>query len=143
MCQPLDVGVNQSFKARVRRLWEEWLTSLLDQVDAVRDAMREEVSEWTAAVYWEMVGSPVLSNFWRRTGCNWFPGLVYEEDDVVADTTGDEDNGGNGDMAGTRAKTTMTAMRTMTCYLTAMRRGRRVTIARTDWCAGHIILYII
>ncbi len=38
-----------------------------------------------------MVGSRVLRNCWCRTGFDWFPGLVYEEDDV-----GDDDgNKGN------------------------------------------------
>ena len=98
MCQPLDVGVNKSFKARVRRLWEEWLTNLLDEVDAVRDATRGEVSEWMVSVYWEMVGLPVLRNSWRRTGFDWFPGLTYEEgDDVVVDNAGDEDGNKGGE----------------------------------------------
>ncbi len=49
-----------------------------------------------ATVYWEMVGSRILHNCWRRTGYDWFPGLVYEEDDVIVDTAGD-DNGNKGD----------------------------------------------
>ncbi len=56
LCQPLDFGVNQLFKACVRRLWKEWLTGLLEQVDEVCDVMCEEVSECMVAVYWEMVG---------------------------------------------------------------------------------------
>ena len=51
MTQPLDVGINRSFKARCRRMWEEWLVDLLDKTNKVRDATREEVSEWAAAVF--------------------------------------------------------------------------------------------
>ena len=96
LCQPLDVGVNRSFKARIRRMWEEWLTDLLEQTDKVRDATRKEVSEWMAAVFWEMVGSRVLRNCWRKTGYDWFPGLLIDQDDVVAASTGDGDDGGDG-----------------------------------------------
>ena len=51
LTQPLDVGINRSFKARCRQMWEEWLVDLLDKTNEVRDATREEVSEWAAAVF--------------------------------------------------------------------------------------------
>ena len=73
------------FKGRVRRLWEEWLTSLLEQVDEVCNATHEEVSEWMPAVYWEMVGLRILRNCCRKTGYNWFPDLVDQEDVVAGD----------------------------------------------------------
>ena len=94
LCQPLDVGVNRSFKARVRRMWEEWLTDLLEQTDKVRDATRDEVSEWMAAVFWELVGSRVLRNCWRKTGYDWFPGLLVNQE-VAA--MGDDDAGNDED----------------------------------------------
>ena len=97
LCQPLDVGVNRAFKARVRRMWEEWLTNLLEETDTVRDATCEEVSEWMAAVYWELVGSRILRNCWHKTGFDWFPGLVDPED-VVANRNDDADgDDGNND----------------------------------------------
>jgi hypothetical protein len=98
LCQPLDVGVNRSFKSRIRRLWEEWLVSLLDETNEVRDATREEVSEWMAEVYWEMVGTRILRNCWRKTGFDWFPGLVDQED--IVDTTGNDYDTVNGDYGG-------------------------------------------
>jgi len=46
LTQLLDVGINRSFKARCRRMWEEWLVDLLDKTNEVRDVTRGEVSEW-------------------------------------------------------------------------------------------------
>ncbi len=71
---------------------EEWLTNLLEQTNEVCDATRKEVSEWMAACYWELVGSRILRNSWRKTGYDWFPGLV-DQDDMA----GDNDNGGSVD----------------------------------------------
>ena len=59
LMQLLDIGINRSFKARCQRMWEEWLTNLLNTTDKVRDAMHKEVSQWVAAVFWELVGSRV------------------------------------------------------------------------------------
>ena len=51
LTKPLDIGINRLFKARCRRMWEEWLTDLLDTTNEVHDAMCEEVSKWAAAVF--------------------------------------------------------------------------------------------
>jgi hypothetical protein len=122
LCQPLDVSVNQSFKSHVCRMWEEWLTSLLEESNEVRDATRKEVSEWMVVVSWEMVGKRILQNCWRKMGFDWFPGLVDQED-VIADTTTMILEIVT--MVGMKA----TAMLTMICCLVVMRRGRRVTVA--------------
>ena len=76
LCQPLDISVRRLFKARIRRLWEEWLTGLLEQVGKVHNATCKEVSEWMVAVYWEMVGLHILRNCWCKMGYEWFPDLV-------------------------------------------------------------------
>ena len=35
LCQPLDVGINRPFKSRIRRLWEEWMTDMIEAIDTV------------------------------------------------------------------------------------------------------------
>jgi len=68
----------------------------------VRDTTRMEVSEWAAAVFWELVGSWILRNSWRKTGFDWFPGVVDPDDIADGSEGGDDghDNGNNGDDGG-------------------------------------------
>ena len=63
---------------------------------------REEVSEWAAAVFWELVGSRILRNSWRKTGFDRFPGVVNPDDIVEGGEGGDNghDNGSDGDNGG-------------------------------------------
>ncbi len=83
-------------------MWEEWLVDLLDTTNEVRDATRKEVSEWAAAVFWELVGSRILRNSWRKTGLDWFPGVVDPDDIVDGGGGGDDghENGNAGDEGG-------------------------------------------
>ena len=54
LCQPLDMGIKKPFKARIHRLWEEWMTDMIDATNEVHDATRMEVIEWATAAYWDM-----------------------------------------------------------------------------------------
>ena len=45
-----------------------------------------------------MVGTRILRNCWRKTGFDWFPGLVDQED--IVDTTGNDYDTVNGDYGG-------------------------------------------
>jgi hypothetical protein len=80
-------------------MWEEWLTDLLDTTNEVRDATREEGSEWAAVVFWKLVGLRILRNSWRKTGFDWFPG-VLDPDNIAdggkgGDVGHDDGNDGN------------------------------------------------
>jgi hypothetical protein len=97
LCQLLEVRVNKLFKQRFHHLWEEWMMEMLDRDGANREATREEVAEWTASVYWDMVGSKILKNAWRKTGFDWFEGVGNDHNNDNADGDGDGDNDGNGD----------------------------------------------
>ena len=73
LCQPLDVGINKPFKARVRALWEEWMIDEIDRTGMVYAPTREDISSWVAQVVWGMDGKPLMRNAWRKTGYDWFP----------------------------------------------------------------------
>jgi len=102
LTQPLDVGINRSFKSRCCQMWEEWLVDLLDMTNQVHDGTRKEVSEWAAALFWELVGSRILRNSWRKTGFDWFTGVVDPDDIVDGGEGGNDglDNGSDGDNGG-------------------------------------------
>ncbi len=106
LCQPLNIGVNKPFKQRIRHLWEEWMKKMLDQDGVICKATCKEVAEWTASVYWNMVGSKILKNAWRKTGYDWFEGVVDKEDNdhntnsngnSGGNDNGNDDGNGNGD----------------------------------------------
>ncbi len=54
LCQPLDVGINKPFKARVRALWEEWMIKEIDHTGMVYVPTRKDISSWVAQVVWGM-----------------------------------------------------------------------------------------
>ncbi len=100
LCQPLDIGVNKPFKQRIRHLWEEWMMEMLDRDGVIREATHKEVAEWTASVYWNIVGSKILKDTWWKTGYNWFEGVGNEDNDNNANGTGNGDGDGDDDVDG-------------------------------------------
>ncbi len=89
LCQPLNVGVNKPFNHRVHDLWEEWMTDMLHKEGEISDTTCEEVADWTAIVYWQLMGSKILKNVWQKTGYDWFEGMV---DDNNNNNNGNDDN---------------------------------------------------
>ena len=69
------------------------MTDMIEATNSVHDAMHEEVAEWAAAVYWDMVGSKVLKKAWQKMEYNWFPGLVHDDNNNNDD--GNDGNDGN------------------------------------------------
>ncbi len=79
---------------------------MLDRDGVICKATHKEVAEWMARVYWNMAGSKILKNAWRKTGYDWFEGVVDKEDndhnangdgDSNGNNIGNDDSNGNGD----------------------------------------------
>ena len=46
LCQPVDVGMNKSFKTRMRKLWEEWMISTGSHEGKIDPPTRKHIAEW-------------------------------------------------------------------------------------------------
>ncbi len=73
------------------------MTEMLTQDGVICEVTRKEVAEWTASVYWNMVGSKILKNAWQKRGFDWFEGVGDNNNNDNADGDGDGNNSGNGD----------------------------------------------
>ncbi len=63
--------------------------NMINTTGEIREATRDEVAAWTAEVYWDMIRNELLKNAWRKTGYDWFKGVVEEEG---ADSDGNEND---------------------------------------------------
>jgi hypothetical protein len=88
LCQPLNVGINKQFKARVQALCEEWMINEIDRTGLVYVPTREDISSWVVEVVWGMDGKNLMQNALRKTGYNWF--LEEGMGDIGNDDEGDE-----------------------------------------------------
>jgi hypothetical protein len=71
------------------------MMEMLDRDGDICEAAREEVAEWTASVYWNMVGR-ILKNVWQKTGFDWFEGVGNDDNDDNTDGNCDCDKDGDG-----------------------------------------------
>jgi hypothetical protein len=65
----------------------------LERDGVICEAMCKEAAEWTASVYWNLVGSKILKNVWWKMGFNWFEGIG--DDNNNANANGDGNGNGN------------------------------------------------
>jgi len=73
-CQPVDIGLNKSFKSHVRRIWDAWMIQKWDQVTAQDNTpkpKREEVSSWVIDAF-KAISPTAVKNAWRKEGFEWF-----------------------------------------------------------------------
>lgn len=66
--QPLDIAVNRSFKAELRKLWEDWMCSGTHSFTAtgrMRRATYGEVAQWVATA-WERVPTSCITSGFRK-----------------------------------------------------------------------------
>jgi len=68
--QPLDLTVNRSFKAAVRRLWHAWMQrgdAALTSHNNARQPGLDQVVEWVKTA-WDEVSADIIANGFRKAG---------------------------------------------------------------------------
>lgn len=68
--QPLDLGINRSFKCRIRNLWEKWMSDGIHSYTKSgkqRRASYSEVCKWVKEA-WEEVSAVSIQNCFRKCG---------------------------------------------------------------------------
>ena len=79
------------------------MTDMLDKEGEICDVTHKEAAEWTAILFWQIMGSKILTNAWQKTGYDWFKDVGdnnNNNDDGNDNNIGDVDNEfdvGNGD----------------------------------------------
>ncbi|GFU93982.1 uncharacterized protein TNCV_4503851 [Trichonephila clavipes] len=69
--QPLDVGINRSFKSKVRKLWEQWMSDgekNYTKTGKLKRASYENVSRWVLKA-WNDVAETTVKNAFRKCEC--------------------------------------------------------------------------
>jgi len=82
MLQPLDIAVNRSFKAALRRLWEQWMTDgqhSFTTTGRMRHATFKDVSTWIVEAWESITVATIQAGF--KKAC------------LISQDTDDSDNG--------------------------------------------------
>jgi hypothetical protein len=87
LLQPLDVGVNRSFKSKLRSEWEKWMTQGIHSFTdggRMRRASYAEVAQWVKTA-WEAVEESTIKNAFKKCeivqNCNIDEEENYDDDD--------------------------------------------------------------
>ena len=89
LIQPLDIGINRSFKANLCQLWEQWMTEgehSFTKTGRLRRATLTEVCSWIMQA-WDRVPVRVIINAFRK------PETIA--DDTAEEHTSDSDSEGD------------------------------------------------
>ena len=65
LTQPVDVGVNKSFKCGLRREWERWMLEEEILNGVTRPPTRELISQWSIDAM-ESLSTEIVKNSWRQ-----------------------------------------------------------------------------
>ena len=67
LCQPVDVGINRSLKQEMKRLWEDWVEGLGDDL---KQPPRDVVAGWIIQSLRSMSRQTIM-NAWRKKNYSW------------------------------------------------------------------------
>ena len=76
MVQPVDVGYNKPFKAKLREQYRNWMFAQ-DTDKPTPASTHMHVAEWILKAE-ENISKTLIKNAWRKTGFSWFPHLPKE-----------------------------------------------------------------
>ena len=71
LVQPIDVGYNKAFKAKVKGQYNDWLMAQDPDVP-IKKTARSDVVGWILAAE-RQISAETIRNAWRKTGFSYFP----------------------------------------------------------------------
>ena len=78
LCQPVDIGINKTFKAFLHKAWEKWMIDEGIRYGMTSPPTRELIAKW--AVYAkDQIKETHIRNVWRHKPYSWFPNCDTEE----------------------------------------------------------------
>lgn len=90
--QVLDISVNKSFKAHLRRHWENWMINGYKQYTKsgnLKRASCEEICQWISES-WDSVPVSAIKNGFKKTTINFYPNEHEDVEDVVIEESDEE-----------------------------------------------------
>jgi len=69
--QPVDVGYNKAFKAKMRDKYNTWMFSQDPDLPIPRST-RHQLAEWIISAQ-KNVSAETIRNAWRKTGYTYYP----------------------------------------------------------------------
>ena len=71
LVQPVDIGYNKAFKAKMRDKYREWMLGQ-DPNKPIPTTSRRQLATWIVSAQ-KNVGAETIRNAWRKPGLSYFP----------------------------------------------------------------------
>jgi hypothetical protein len=72
LCQPVDIGINETIKTVMREKWEDWMLDGDGLVNgAAKEPTRKVVAEWVLEAY-NSIPNQTAKNAWLKKEFEWF-----------------------------------------------------------------------